>query len=133
MATSRVGDAIERRALELDLNLLDVARGAQMSQSNLFRIRRGDIAITAISAKRLEEALKWEYGSIAAIEAGGEPTPVETASGASDEDLDAALAEISTLNERAAALREEADAIMKTAAVLERKLSAGRRNPRRSA
>lgn len=69
----RLKQAIEDRAGALRLRLKQVARRAEMSEANFFRIRTGDITLTPFAMAAIEDALEWGHGSIKAILAGGEP------------------------------------------------------------
>jgi AraC-like DNA-binding protein len=69
----RLKAAIEDRALELRLRLRAVARRAEMSEANLFRIRNGEIAITPFAAAGIERALEWEPGTVEKVLAGHAP------------------------------------------------------------
>jgi|SRR6266508_2654417 len=73
---TRLDDALERRRVELRMSWRDVTREAGMSNEGLRAIRRGERRPTAVTKARIEHALRWATGSIDAILAGGEPTPV---------------------------------------------------------
>ena len=77
-----------------------------MSYEGLRAIRKGERRPNAVTRARLESALQWESGSVDAVLAGGEPTPVDTSQpkrtdrdelDAVEEILQAALAEINRL------------------------------------
>jgi hypothetical protein len=62
------------RRLELRMRWNEVAQLARMSVQNLSGIRKGKINLSEIAELSLEEALRWEPGSIEAIFAGKPPT-----------------------------------------------------------
>lgn len=74
----RLDEALKARCAEpeLDLTWVDLAKRADVSVKTLDAIRRGRNRPNARTTRRLEDALRWERGSIAAIYAGGDPTPV---------------------------------------------------------
>lgn len=76
---SRLAEYVERRIAELALEYAEVCRRAGISDETLANIRKGASA-RASTYRKLEQALQWEQGSIAAILAGREPTPLETRS-----------------------------------------------------
>lgn len=73
--SDRLDRAIEERRLDLDLSLNEVAQLAKISPATLRAIRRGTTQPTPLTKRRLEDALRWERGSIDAVDAGGDPTP----------------------------------------------------------
>lgn len=73
---SALGEAINRRRLDLDMTWRDVERAASLSYEGLRGIRRGDRNPSALTARHLEDALQWEHGSVEAVLDGGEPTPM---------------------------------------------------------
>lgn len=72
----RLAAYVERRIAELGLEYAEVARQADFSIEVLRKIRNG-IKARVTTYTKLERALKWEYGSVEAILAGGEPSPIE--------------------------------------------------------
>lgn len=70
----RLKAAIDARAAELGLRYREVASRAHMTESNLFRIRTGEIELSNAARIALEDALEWERGSMQAILDGGQPT-----------------------------------------------------------
>lgn len=72
----RLAQQIEQRIEALALEYAEVCRRADISDETLGKIRKGMKARSATYLK-LERALQWAQGSIAAILAGGEPTPLE--------------------------------------------------------
>ena len=72
----RLAEYIERRITELALEYAEVCRRATISDETLMKIRKGASA-RGSTYRKLEQALQWEQGSIAAILSGGEPTPIE--------------------------------------------------------
>ncbi|MFF8034879.1 hypothetical protein [Streptomyces sp. NPDC016626] len=65
---------IEQRIAALALEYAEVCRRADISDETLGKIRKGMRARGSTYLK-LERALEWEQGSVAAILEGGEPTP----------------------------------------------------------
>jgi transcriptional regulator with XRE-family HTH domain len=87
---TRLDQAMTARSLELGKRWVQIARDAGITTSALSGIRRGEYRPSALTARRLEDALRWEYGSIDAILDGGQPTPsggVPPASGHPDDTL----------------------------------------------
>lgn len=78
-ARHHLTEAMESRAAELRLRWTDVATRAEISPSQLLRIRQGNAPITPFTAAGLEKALELEPGSIEAKLAGGELTPLGVA------------------------------------------------------
>lgn len=74
----RLAQYIESRIAELALEYAEVCRLAEISDETLIKIRKGHRA-RGSTYRKLERALRWQQDSIAAILAGGEPTPVENA------------------------------------------------------
>lgn len=66
--------AMTERSLHVRKRWVDIAREAAITTSALSAIRRGEYRPSAHTARALEDALRWEHGSIDAILAGGEPT-----------------------------------------------------------
>lgn len=73
----RLGEYIERRIAMLGLEYAEVARLGDFSDETLAKIRKGQRARSS-TYRGLERALRWSAGSIQAILAGGEPTPLDT-------------------------------------------------------
>ena len=67
---------MDDRRLELQLRWAEVARRAGMAVQNLGRIRRGSISISWEAAQGIEDALRWERGSVDAVLRGDLPTPL---------------------------------------------------------
>jgi hypothetical protein len=74
----RLAQYIERRIAALALEYAEVCRRADISDETLGKIRKGMKARGSTYLK-LERALEWAQGSIAAILEGGEPTPRDDA------------------------------------------------------
>lgn len=104
---SRLVAAIEARRLELRMELGDLAAKADMSTAHLRRIRNGEQAVTPLKAAGLEDALRWARGSIASVEAGGDPSPVAAPAAAPGRDPHKTLGEM--LIERGLARPEDLD------------------------
>jgi transcriptional regulator with XRE-family HTH domain len=73
----RLAQYIERRISALALEYAEVCRRAGISDETLSKVRKGAGARSSTYTK-LEHALGWARGSIAAILDGGEPTPLDT-------------------------------------------------------
>ncbi len=69
----RLDDAMNQRRLELGLQWRDLAAAAGVSYEALRAIRRGTSRPADLTARRLEEALRWEPGSVRAALAGSTP------------------------------------------------------------
>jgi len=69
---------MRERGIELGKRWVQIAREAGITTSALGGIRRGQYRPSPHTARALERALKWEPGSIDAILAGGDPTPMRT-------------------------------------------------------
>lgn len=115
---------MNERRLELDMQWKQVAAAAKISVESLGAIRRGANRPSDLTARRLDEALKWAPGSVEAVLDGGDPAPVEQRAGRDPgesaaaekgfdplaglpEDFDEALAEIARRNKALADWIEE--------------------------
>lgn len=76
---TRLEGVINHRRVELGLRWRDVLAAADdMAPETLRRIRtRGTAAVDALSVGRVERALRFAPGSLAAVERGGDPKPVD--------------------------------------------------------
>jgi transcriptional regulator with XRE-family HTH domain len=75
---TRLGDAMDKRRVELGLTWEAVARRAGVSRTTLNEIRKGNVENTQLLTKRaVQRALEWEPNSIDHVLAGGEPTPTQ--------------------------------------------------------
>ncbi|WP_181785393.1 hypothetical protein [Streptomyces phytophilus] len=72
----RLDTHMDARRLDLRMTWRQVADAASISAETIRALRRGDNAPGDITKRGLEDALRWERGSIDRILAGGEPTPV---------------------------------------------------------
>lgn len=72
---SRLSAVMEARRLELDLSWDKVAKRAGLSIAHLRRVRGGDVALTAKAKWKIEQALRWNRGSIDLVLAGKDPEP----------------------------------------------------------
>lgn len=72
----RLDKAMSERRLDVRLQWSELASAANIKPESLRAIRRGDYRPSPLTARLLEDALRWERGSIAAILAGDEPEPV---------------------------------------------------------
>lgn len=77
---SRLSAVMEARRLELDLSWDKVAKRAGLSIAHLRRVRGGDVALTAKAKWKIEQALRWNRGSIDLVLAGKDPEPAPAAS-----------------------------------------------------
>lgn len=75
MSATPLDIAMDTRRIELRLRWQHVADRAGISLSHLKRIRNGKSPINDFVARGVEDALQWEPGSVAAIEAGDAPMP----------------------------------------------------------
>jgi len=108
----RLAQAMNERRLELTprLNWRQVATAAGISYEALRAIRRGDYRPSENTAAALDDALRWERGSVEAILDGGTPTPRQ----------------VGTPEEEAAQLKREREAL---AAAIEQELEQQRGRP----
>lgn len=74
-AHKRLDQAMNDRRVELDMTWGEVATRARIAEVTLRAIRKGDNNPGELTARRIEDALQWEHGSIDAVLNGGEPTP----------------------------------------------------------
>lgn len=65
------------RRLDLDLDWKDVADAAGIAIQTLDAVRKGKNRPTERTQRRIERALQWAPGSIDAVLAGGDPTPID--------------------------------------------------------
>lgn len=70
---------MNRRRLDLGMKWRDVASDGGISYEALRSARVGDAAPADLTKRGIERALKWQPGSVDAILAGGEPTPLNEA------------------------------------------------------
>jgi hypothetical protein len=75
----RLDEAMNARRLELRLNWRQVSEAAGISYTALRAIRKGEYRPTELTARGLDEALRWRPGSTLALLDGGAPTPIEEA------------------------------------------------------
>lgn len=78
-AHGHLDDVLEQRRTELGLLWREVATAAGVSLAGLGAIRRGERRPMALTRRGIENALHWETGSVAAVLAGGDPTPRQPA------------------------------------------------------
>lgn len=74
-ALERLAVCVEQRIVELGLQYAEVARAAGFSDQTLIAIRNAD-KVRPTTYRKLEMALQWEVGSVAAVLNGGRPTAV---------------------------------------------------------
>ena len=72
----RLDAAISQRRLERGLSWGELAAQLGVSESALRNIRRGRNEPSELTARRIEDALRWEPGSVGAVLNGGDPTPI---------------------------------------------------------
>ena len=72
---NRLDLAMDARRLSLNLEWRDLAKAAGVSYETLRALRRAGNA-APLTKRRVEEALRWKPGSVDAVLAGGQPTPV---------------------------------------------------------
>lgn len=82
-AHKRLDQVMNDRRVELDMTWGEIATRARIAEVTLRAIRKGDNNPGELTARRLEDALQWEPGSIEAILDGGQPTPVQEEPGLS--------------------------------------------------
>lgn len=73
----RLASLMNDRRLELDMKWDEVAAAARIKPPTLRAIRNGMNRPSDLTARGLDRALDWEPGSVEAILAGGEPTPMQ--------------------------------------------------------
>ena len=86
-ARHRLAELMEDRRLELGLRWQDVvdaatAAGFKVSLKALHSVRTGTAGLRPLTQRGIEAGLRWEPGSVQAIEDGGDPVPLP------DDDLD---------------------------------------------
>lgn len=109
----RLDAALDARRLDLDLSWKELAVVAKTSEPTLRAFRSGMRRPTGRIQRRIEDALRWEHGSIDAILEGGDPTPVDAPANPahpvpSDEEV---ARQIQEAREMAARLQELLDQI----------------------
>ncbi len=75
----RLDHAIEARTIELGISYVELADRAGISDVSLRNLRKGRANFRPRNVRKLEIALGWEPGSIAAVLAGGDPMVGEPA------------------------------------------------------
>lgn len=73
----RLDSVMNERRLKLRMNWREVAKAADISYEALRAIRKGSYRPTELTARALDEALRWAPGSVYAVLDGGEPTPIQ--------------------------------------------------------
>lgn len=81
----RLDTVLNQRRVELGLTWRDLSKSARISYEALRAFRRGEYRPTELTARRLDEALHWEPGSVEALLDGGSPTPVQESRPPGDE------------------------------------------------
>lgn len=76
-AYARLAETMNQRRIALGLQWTDVADMAKITTSHLRKYRNGEAGISGLVAARLEQALKWESGSLQRIL--DDEQPIETA------------------------------------------------------
>lgn len=72
----RLDEAMNRRRLQLRMNWRQLATAAGISYTGVRAIRRGEYRPTELTARALDDALRWMPGSVYAVLDGGEPHPI---------------------------------------------------------
>lgn len=73
---TRLGAAMNDSRVDMGLRWSEVARRAGMSPQNLLRIRKGEIAVTELSARSIERVFDWPQGRVKALlDDSGSPLP----------------------------------------------------------
>lgn len=75
--TTPLDAAMNKRRVELGLEWDDLAKHGEVSDSFLRGFRKGRKGARDLTKAKLEDALKWQRGSIDAILAGGQPEPAD--------------------------------------------------------
>lgn len=70
----RLDHAIEARTIELGISYVELADRAGISDVSIRNLRKGRANFRPRNLRKLEIALEWAAGSIAAVLAGGDPT-----------------------------------------------------------
>lgn len=73
---TRLSALMDHRRVELRLKWDQVADSIGISAAHLRRVRNNESAASPLVVAGIERALRWAAGSIAAIEADGDPTPL---------------------------------------------------------
>src|SRR5579875_3026864 len=73
---AEVGEMVANRRAELGKDRAELARIAEVDNKTLASLESGQRWPRDRSRARIEQALRWRPGSIAALLAGGEPTPM---------------------------------------------------------
>lgn len=104
----RLDAAMDERRLDLNMTWQDVAQEASVSAAALRAMRTGVNTPSPLTRRRLEDALRWQRGSIEAILEGGSPTPIDVGHAAdADEITDARLDRLEGLLAEATRIAEE--------------------------
>lgn len=75
-ARDRLSRLMGSRRADLRLQWSEVAERAGLTREGLLNIRKGTGDIRPLSKRGIEDALQWASGSVDAILAGGEPSPL---------------------------------------------------------
>lgn len=73
---ARAGAYIRRRRKSLVMNQFELGDAAGLGRSTVQKLEAGTASPEAGTLRKLDRALNWQPGSIAAVAAGGEPTPI---------------------------------------------------------
>jgi hypothetical protein len=76
-ARQQLAEEMDRRRAKLRLRWRQVAERAKLDESTLRRVRAGQLALTTYVKEGIEQALEWKEGSVDAILANKEPTPID--------------------------------------------------------
>lgn len=107
----RLDRAMDGRRLDLGLSWQDVAAAAKVSVATLRAIRSGTNRPSPLTKRRVEEALRWEPGSVDAIYADRQPVPAgsEPAPPSRTERLEEIQRQLEDLTEQVRELRGDND------------------------
>lgn len=73
----RLEEAMKARRLDLRMNWRELATAAHISYEALRSIRRGDYRPSDITARDLDDALKWQHGSVLGLlDNAAQPVPI---------------------------------------------------------
>lgn len=124
-SADHLGEVMEERRLDLDLEWNDVAAAAQISPANLRSIRKGKTNPQPLTTRRIERVFRWKAGSLDAVRNGGQPVPEDATP--SDVRAEPTLHELA---EQMRALREEIEELRERDRRREEEEAARRREQR---
>lgn len=97
----RLGELIQRRRVDLGFTQRDAAAMADVSATtwNLLELGK-QTSYRPLTLAAVERTMRWATGSIAAVLAGSEPTPVESAPSTAQVDFNSKIARLSAEDQR---------------------------------